>query len=80
MRALAPLPQSLGTGLSVCPDSMVEHDGQVSKSKVHVKVPRFISGSINDRLPPAYQGAPARIFEQKLEGEWEEPTDDRGPK
>ena len=60
--------------------SALESGRMLSLEAVNYNVVTVISALPLDTFAKAYQGPPAQIFEQKLEGKWEQPADGASPK
>jgi invasion protein IalB len=60
--------------------SALESGRMLSLEAVNYNVVTVISALPLDTFAKAYQGPPAQILEQKLEGKWEQPADGAGPK
>jgi invasion protein IalB len=58
----------------------MESGRTLSLDAVNTNVMTVVAALPLDNFAKAHQGAPAQIFEQKLEGKWEQPTDDGSAK
>jgi invasion protein IalB len=58
----------------------LESGQTLSLEGVNANLVSVVSSLPLDSFAKAYQGAPAQIFEQKLEGKWEQPTGETSPK
>jgi invasion protein IalB len=58
----------------------LESGRMLSLEGVNANLVTVVASLPLDNFAKVYQGAPAQIFEQKLEGKWEQPTDETGPK
>lgn len=60
--------------------SALESGRMLSLESVNANVVAVISSLPLDNFAKTYQGPPAQVFEQKLEGRWEQPADGVGPR
>src|SRR5262245_2953896 len=60
--------------------SALESGRTLSLEAVNANLVSVVSPLPLDNFAKVYQSAPAQIFEQKLEGKWEQPTDETSPK
>ena len=60
--------------------SALESGRTLSLESVNANVVTVISSLPLDNFAKTHQGPPAQVFEQKLEGRWEQPADGAGPK
>jgi invasion protein IalB len=60
--------------------SALESGRNLSLEGVNANVVTVITSLPLDNFAKAHQGPPAQVFEQRLEGKWEQPADAAGPK
>jgi hypothetical protein len=60
--------------------SALELGRTLSLESVNANVVTVISSLPLDNFAKAHRGPPAQVFEQKLEGRWEQPADGAGAK
>jgi len=52
----------------------------LSLDAVNTNVMTVVASLPLDNFAKAHQGAPAQVFEQKLEGKWEQPAEEKSAK